>query len=448
MLPKTVLDATIVYTFDGCSDDKTSLNVKITPTLTPRTIPDPLVDQMGIDPHTLESFWQDGNITIQTFSGSRILNSIGSSPTSQVGQIGGNILGGLAKIVGVFLGVPAAGGLLAKTPSCPEPTPAATGTAAGKATAATTDTKPERAIDIFTRIDYLKNNIIKKDQNDLADGVDEATQKKDTAAIQAAQTLISTLQNELTITIKTTIDPGVSPVDVDPNQDKVVFNYPVRQSADPAANSIANSGLIATFCPSIDQLKKANWLDPPQLDTVPPAKTACDVLAGLKVNVYLDFPHGHGTMYGPDHPGLYQQTVVVPTSDLYRDVAYIPVLVWRGTKDGQAPMNMQLTVPQMMPFGQFGVAQSLPINASGFKSLIWSITFLENGEITNAIFTSKASGINASALLGSATSAASSIITEQSPSSQASGLQGQADLIYQTQRLALCQADPKNCPSK
>jgi hypothetical protein len=189
--------------------------------------------------------------------------------------------------------------------------------------------------------------------------VDDATQKKDAAAIQAAQSLISIPQNKLTITIKTTIDPGVSPVNIDPAQDKVAFYYPIKPVAGSTANFVANCGLIATVCPSADQLKKANWLD-----NVPTnAKTACDALAGLDVNVYLDFPHAHGTMYGPDHSGLYQQTAVVPTTDRYRDVAYIPVLVWRGSKDEppagnkDEPAPTQLTVPQMMPFGQFVVSQ-------------------------------------------------------------------------------------------
>ena len=38
MLPKTVIDATIVYTLDKC--EANSVSVKITPTLAPRAVPD------------------------------------------------------------------------------------------------------------------------------------------------------------------------------------------------------------------------------------------------------------------------------------------------------------------------------------------------------------------------------------------------------------------------
>jgi hypothetical protein len=108
-------------------------------------------------------------------------------------------------------------------------------------------------------------------------------------------------------------------------------------------------------------------------------------------------------------------------------------------------------VPQLIPFGQFGVPQVLPFDAGTFQSLTWQVTFLENGEITTASFSSKASGVNATSFLGSAVSAANQIATENrnatSASSAATALQSQADEIYQTRRLQICQTDPTNCPA-
>jgi len=439
MLPKTVIDATIAYTFEDCTDNK--LKLKITPTLVARSVPDTIVGRVAVDTEALKSFWEDRNISIQTFAGSHILNSIGSSPTSQVGQVAGNILGGIAKLVGVALGVPVSVESLATNPPPASPPPAPQcGTSEGSAAA------------IATQIKALKTKI-KGFQTDLLSGVDEATQKKDNAAIQAAQSLITNLQDQLTITIKTTIDPGVSPINVDADNDMAALQNPAKQSA------IRNDGLLATICASQKQLDKAKWftnLDQIFKDTRP----HCAAIPYLEVNVYLDFPNGKGTMYDADHKGPYPQTAIEQGS-LYRDVAYIPVLVWRGAKqtttapvdkDGSTNGPVQLIAPQTIPLGQFGVSQTLPLAADAFKTLTWQVTFLEDGEITAASFSSKASGVNATAFLGTAVSAANSIATEQrsaaSSSNQAAALQGQADLIYQTQRLALCQANPTNCPSK
>jgi hypothetical protein len=108
--------------------------------------------------------------------------------------------------------------------------------------------------------------------------------------------------------------------------------------------------------------------------------------------------------------------------------------------------------PKAVPFAQYGFTEKLPITARIFRTISWAVTFNEFGEVTNATFSSKAWGSNATSLFGSAASAASSIAAEQqkaaSPSAQAAATQAQADEIYQTQRLALCEAHPASCPSK
>ena len=189
----------------------------------------------------------------------------------------------------------------------------------------------------------------------------------------------------------------------------------------------------------------------------------------LQVKVYLDFESAYGERFGrvpPQRDGTYLQAEIDPKNkgDLYRDVAYVPVLVWRGDKGGEAGQtdddgatsgSVQLVKPQTMAFGQYGVPHGLPWTAKTFESLNWSVAFSENGEVTSANFATKAIGVSATALFGTAASTASSIASEErnaataaGPESQAQQFQGQSDLIYQTQRFALCEADAKSCSSK
>jgi hypothetical protein len=449
-LPKTVIDTTISYTFDKCENGKPTF--KITPTLAGKPVPDPLVGRRKIDTKSLESFFEDRSISVQTFSGSHILSSIGSTPTNQTAQIGGNILGGIAKLVGIVLGVPpVAAGYSASKPAI-EPT----------CKLKDDPDKPDTAADIVKQIKDKKDKILEL-QKQLSDGVDEGTQKKNTAAIQAAQTVISALQDKVTITIKTTIDPGLSPPDVDSENDFPVPVIPKKPGA------VDDGGLVATICPSANQLSKdVAWFN--NLDTIfKDERLHCAAIPSLTVHIYLDFTLAKGTMFDQDADvttsvgttGPYNQTSVPPDYQ-YRDVAYIPVLVWRGDRPmtvgnpatGKGPPNgpTQLAEPQRLPFGQFGVAQKLPIDAGVFKKMTWQVSFQENGEITSVTFNSTASGVVATSFFGSAVSAANSIASEQrnaaSLSAQAGSPQSQADAIYQNERFKQCQINPSTCPSK
>jgi hypothetical protein len=427
MLPRTVIDMTIVYTFDSCSDtDKgAEMHIKITPTLVARAIPDTSVGRLGINPNDLIAFWSDKSISLQTFGGSHILNSIGSAPANQAGQIIANILGGVTKLVAVGFGVPA----VAAAP------PAGPAVAAAVSKCGTAKKTKDDLNNLKTKIKSL--------QADLENGVGDATQKKD--AIEALQTEMTSLQTDLTLTVKKTIDPGFSPIEINTN---------TENSKKP--NSIDKTGKIAAFDLSDRQLKKAQWYN----DVKDISK---DERSRLQVNVYLDFPYA-------DVPvklsgAAYQQTSI-DDGYIYRAVAYIPVLVWLGSKPMDAALStqppddtappagapVQLIAPQRVAFAQYGVQQTLPLSPQAFQNLTWSVTFLENGEVTNASFVSKASGVNASSFLGTVASNVNSIATEErsaaSPENQAVALQGQADLIYQSRRLALCQANPAGCPSK
>jgi hypothetical protein len=424
MLPRTVIDMTIVYKFENCVDtDKgAQLHIKITPTLATRGIPDTFVGRLGIDPNDLTSFWNDKSISLQTFGGSHILNSIGSAPANQTAQIVSNILGGVTKLVAVGLGVPAV--------------------AAAPAAAAASHSQCGTAQKIKAAVDSIKDKI-KALQTDLLNGAGDAIQKKD--AIEALQNELTSLQTELTLTVKKTIDPGFSPIEI---------NTDTPNSKKP--NSIDAAGRIAAFDLSDFQITKTNWY-----------KDIKDVTqterSRLQVNVYLDF--GNADVKINPSGAKYDQTIV-HNGSIYRTVAYIPVLTWLGEKPTDAGSStqppddiaepagppVQLIPPQRAAFAQYGIEQTLPLSPQAFQKLTWSVTFLENGEVTSASFVSQASGVNASSFLGATASAANSIATEQrgaaSPQNQALAIQGQADLIYETQRLAMCHANPAKCPSK
>jgi hypothetical protein len=431
MLPKTVLDTVIAYQFQGCTKNGTP-QFKITPTLSPKTVADQYVGQRSVFTDQLQSLWEDRNISVQTFGGSRILNSLGSSPTGQAGQIITNILGGIGKIIGIATGV------VMNVDDASIPVPACDNTS-----------DPAKMV---TQINTLKSQVADY-QLQLANSVDDSTQKKLTAAIQASQAVISNLQDQLTINVKTTIDPGVTAIIVNADDNTDALNAS-------QARDIDDGGLVATICPSPAQLTKAKWLA--NLDKIlPGGKANCANVPYLTVNVYLEFKKGHSMPWDDGSAGPYKHKKLADP-DYYRDVAYIPVAVWRGNKDGQNKGALgadgsvvgpvQLAPAQVMAFGQFGVAQTLPLSSDGFKKMVWQVTFLENGEITAATFTSQQNAAAATSLLQGATNTAASVAnaerTAQSASTMAAQAQGEADLIYQSQRLHACQLNPSTCTSK
>ena len=451
MLPKTVIDAEIVYTFKKCTanPEGITLSFNVAPTLTPRAVPDLAVGRLEINVNDLPSFSKDRNIAIATSAGSHILGSIGSSPADQTASVIGNILGGVTKLAGIALGV--SGGASVKIPPSCSDDPKGPNALVGTIK---TDTDT---------IDKLETAISQMKKLDGTSPLDETTLKEYVAQIQALQTLVTEAQKKITLTIKGTIDPG--------------FGFS-RDTAPPHPNTpptqIDKTGLIATIQPTDKELIEKKWF-----------KVAPDPAGSpLLINVYMDFEQA--ILYlDPEHAAewkalkSYTQTPLKKavakqpaTMDLYRDVAYIPVLIWKGDKydvkcksqdlppsdDDDTPTPTcpkQLAAPRTLPFAQYGFAQRLPVDAPLFQSLSWAVTFTEFGEIANATFSTKASGNIATSLFGSAASAASSIASEQqkaaaagNPTAQAAEIQGQADLIYEGKRLALCQAHPSSCPSK
>jgi len=430
MLPKTVLDVSIVYTYAECkvgTDGKARYKFNVVPTVTSRSAPDKIPGWRTVDTNDLVSFWSDQNITIGTYSGTHILSSVAANPISQIGTIVGNVLTGTVKVAALSLKVAAPTTLGEKLP--------------GQESDCADVDDPGSAIKGY------KKAILTEETN-LANGKNTDTPQNVMAKVQALQNLMADAQSKLTLTIKATIDPGyVAPdkIQVDPDEPAP------EQNSTPAP--IATTGLIASLKPSDGQLKK--------LFTLLNQADIATLRSNLTVNIYLDFAHASPKL-SPEGGG-YAQTHVVnhDNSVSYREPAYIPVLVWRGDKNAPKPADdQQLKAVQLLPtqnvaFAQYGEEKMVPYKADAFKNNSWSISFADSGEITSASFASKSWGANVTSLFSSAASAANAIGSEQraaslaeSPSTQAAALQGQADLIYQTQRLALCQADAASCPSK
>jgi hypothetical protein len=408
MLPRTVLDVTVIYTYGGLVDGQPK--IKITPTITARAVPDVSAGHRGIATKSLVSFWEDRNITITTANNTHILTSVSSNPVNQTSSIIGNILGGVGKLVAVSLGVPAAA----------------------------VDAGGKKCPDNWAPLVESQQTQMRKLQLELATGPADDIQKRDTAQILALQTLLTDEQSKMSLTIHGTIDPGFT------NPEHIVVDPEAKPDSLPSQpGAVQKGGLIASLMPTDSQLAHVMWgcLPNPVRD--------------LQVNVYLDFKNASvPDKNADDHE--HKQTIVVNHDDTiisYREVSYIPVEIWRGNKNGPASDKpVELAPAQAVPFAQYGTEQTLPLNAPTFKNFKWSISFAESGEITNASFASLSWGKDATSLFQTAASATNGIATEQrtaaNPETAATLKQGQSDEIYQTQRLALCESTPTSCPGK
>jgi transposase len=222
------------------------------------------------------------------------------------------------------------------------------------------------------------------------------------ASATALQTSISALQTSLTITIQRTIDPGITPIDLDDDPDKWLPRKPFP---------IGPDGLIAKFSPFLSEkkLKDANWFDDVKLAT-------SENNGDLNVRVYLEFSKAYPRVQRCQTCSVYPTRV--PANFQFRQVAFIPVTVYQGNyKDRRAPEDhierSLIPLPaKAIPFAQFGRAQALPLNAKVFESLKWAISFADTGQITSANFESKSIGAQITGLFSGAASGAASITTE------------------------------------
>jgi hypothetical protein len=417
ILPKTILDITVAYEFADCVKigGIKSYRIKVTPTVAARGVPDPKPGLRTQSTGALKDGWEDRNLTITTFANSHILNTVSAHPVGEASQTIGNVLTGIGKFVAIALGVGA--------------------TQAGEA-----ETKCDDADNPGLKINQYKDQIQTVQVKLAGDNVTDAQQKQYTSQIQALQALLQQEQAKMSFTLKATIDPGytdskntLAGIDAPPPA------APLPSPPPQGIGAVAKDGLIATLVPTTAQMKGIAWaegLDP----NLGPAK--------LKVVVYMDFANSIPTKELAE--GSYQPTQVGSHANAltYRDVAYIPILVWYGASN-RAP-NAQLLANNRLPFAQYGQEQVLPLSAGAFGDVTLSLTFSEMGEETNSSFTSKSLYSNATSLFTSVASTANSIATDvrSANTSQATALQNQADAIYQGNRLAVCQSNPANCPSK
>ncbi len=473
-LPKTVLDATVAYAIKECNTNTKEVQFNITPSLTPRYVPDLRIGQQSIKLDELQSALVNKNISITTYGSSGILNSIGSEPADQTAQIGGSVIGGISKLVGIALGTAALSDFeKVQIPGVTLPTCQAL----DKADACQ---KARCIADLKTQIS--SNDVA------IAGGLDEAAQKKDTAANQAAQSVITDLQADLSFTIKTTIDPGLSPIKINPAKEdeasiETIKSYNAVADDRAETGNVELDGLAAAFCPSEEQLKHIGvlkdeknhdigWIRDEKKIKAIEENGVCsqEGLPELAVNVYLDFDGAQSSIYRKSPPKKrFEQTELIrkekeepKTIQLYRDPAVIPVEIWRGTKklddlEDKDRVTKLLSPPANVSFGQFGVGQALPLDAGLGQNIQWSVTFLESGQVSSAKFSAAATASAVANLFGTATSAASSIATEKrnadtqantQEETLAAHSQADADAIYQAARDAACQAKPSACTQK
>ncbi len=443
------------------------------------------IGQQTINIEELNDTFKNKNITITTFGSSHILNSIGSQPADQTAQIVGGVIGGIPKLVAIALGT---GSVLAEKVEIPLPSTPDSVPPPPSLQAIPTECLNDKAnvCEKSACVSDLKAIITKNDLL-MVGGLDDATQKKATAANQAALNLISDLQAGLSFSIKTTIDPGLSPRQVDPEREDTALIGAIDAEAKKTDGHVETDGLVAAFCPSENQLIKLGLIS---FDKSKPAalkngikqdeiKThgVCSekALPEFLVNIYLDFANAQSAIYTINPPkDRFEQTDMIKTLDqtlnhskqLYRDPAFIPVEVWQGkrrnryvaaTDEGKANVGKLLTAPINVSFGQFGVPQALPLDAGLGENLQWEVTFLESGQVSSAKFAAMATASAFANLFGAATSAANSIATEKrnaetqantQEETLAAHSQADADAIYQAARDVTCQTKASACTAK
>jgi hypothetical protein len=378
-LPKTTFDATTIYSFSDCHYDaqkKTPvLDLDVSFTLVPHAVADPDIGPvggtLGIPPSKLISFWVDNNVTIKTYPGTHVLQSLGSISTNQAGTIVGNVFSSAVKLAGIGLGVPTQqpiGPAVAVPAGCGE------------------------AYNMKKEIDQLKAKL-------LAGSLSDADQK-------AATARLSTLQDAITVKIVHTIDPGVTPVYFPDDLTEKISEIPLP---------IKETGLIAQIKPSEKQLRSAKWFDDNALKAIFSGE---NYPPDLHVNIYLDLPQAYPTPPNGcpvDAPAKSLCHVHVKGDALYREVTYIPVEAYRGDlkdDDKAHPKRENRLFRQTLAFGQFGTPRNLPLSADLFQTINWTIDFNDNGEMSNMVFGSKATGVAASSVLLGASTAASSVAAE------------------------------------
>ncbi|NPV20369.1 hypothetical protein [Bradyrhizobium aeschynomenes] len=354
MLPKTVVSVTATYTLTECSDAPRKLVV--TPNITLSNVSEPDID-LGPDfPNGMVGFQPTLLNSFWNDNNITVKTSASSHILSYLGAQPTNQTGSiLSNLVAssTKLAAVAFGVPAASAPAAVQPF-------CGKAKA------------IIERIRELQAQL-----------VDPASKPSETKDLPSQ---ISTLQGALSISTTKKFDPGYQ------------------------RTAISSDGLaaIGEMSPSLKDLRNSSWFVDGNA-----AQTAANS-PQLRILVYLDFKRAFPTntiqsVVQCNELGQHCSFLRAPvtTGTLFREVAYIPVLAFQAS-DMTSPV-----LKKTFPFGQFGLPRALPVQAGIFQSLTWSITFAESGEITEANFTSKATGLALTSLIQSAAGGANAIATER-----------------------------------
>ena len=450
MLPKTVIDLAVTYSLDECKLNQLKApiyNFKISATMTSRAVADlakgdpGLTDDHGwgiksLDTNELPKDWADSNVAIATNAGTHILSSVSAHSTDETATIVGNVITGIVKLAGLFVGPLADKALLTeeksldkallteKYPGTEEPCLAA----------------DDPAIQLHADRDQVYAL-----QRALADGSSQDSAQNVMVKVQALQNLMTKEQSDLTIDVKAIIDPGyISPNNTQVNPD--LSPPAASEKPGPIKDSPKGLGWVGTVSPTPDKLKKI----------LPKSFTdehINQISESFRINVYLDFAHAQPKV-NPKNGEYMQRPFESHAKALtYREPVYIPVVVWRGRPtDNPTKLWHQVLPTQMIAFAQYGILRWIPFDAKPFADNSFTVHFADDGEVTDGEDTGKSRIQNMTGLFSSAASGAytigNAVRTADSPATEAAELQGKADRIYNTKRLALCQADIGSCQSK
>jgi hypothetical protein len=387
MLPKTLVSVSVVYTLTACSD---TTGIEISPTVLLSNVSEPDTNLgpefpdgiISVQPEGLISFWQDKNIVVKTNTSTRVLSYLGSGSTNQAGAILGTAITSVAKLTAAAFGTPAVGAAVpAGAKLCGQ------------------------AADTIAKIQLYKDKLV--------DPTLTAAELKDIPG------LIQSLQSELSITVEKKFEPGIKPTRINP---------------------VTGEAFIGGLAPTAKQLIAAHWFASEALATKAVGSEK------LSTGVYMDFKNAYpaeatreSVRCTPERQCTFEK-VISPRGTLFREVAYIPVIV----KHGQEGKVVQ---KKSFPFGQLGIPRTLPLSANLFEQITWSVTFADTGELTDAQFTSKATGLALVSLFASAASTANAVATESRNAASAldgttvrvqnenAALKAQVDNITLTQQL-------------
>lgn len=448
-LPKTVLDVSITYQYASCKkgkNGKDEITFSVLPVVAQRGIPDPVPGWRHEETEGLKTIWSDVDLAVSTFPTTHILSSVTSHATGEGAAVASNILAGVtgfAKLAAATIPSTTVGKITKNPiPGGESGSTKADGANQPASDKASDQSKPDSnacADDPGKHLKELKQDLLKK-QADVNGATPDAL-KDATTALQKAQSAVDVEKARLSFTVKTSINPGYTdknkpPLDFDhlPALPPELVGKDGQGHSAPSAGPLDQNGLVADIqigegnpVPNVDWI--TNWAG-----SVP-----------LEVTIYLDFDHAirSHAVQGSTETVVHDHEQAIT----YRDPALIPVEVYVGK---QSANGSTLLLNALVPFAQYGEEEVIPLSTESLKEGNWGVTFNELGEQTKVTYIGKSIMEKATSFMTQAGTAASGVATELrgANGNEATSLQNQADVIYQSHRLEMCLQNPASCPSK